>query len=172
MGKKIDLGLLKKAATDEQVLVEALQKIPGVTLADRTVGDAQTNRKKGDTRFVVNGRTCSIELQVSPKEKNNQNFSLSLSKKAKFQGHSGEVGDCYYMFGNDTTEDFMIVAKEYVDEKITEYDYKNKEVIVFMKPEFVVISPSGLAASGECLGYGKTIIECVEDFSKHLQPST
>lgn len=157
---------LIKAAKEEQRLVDTLIA-EGVMEADRTVGDKCKNRKYGDIQFSVAGKLCSLELQVSPGPY--KNYSFSLSKKDKFVGQNKDGSNCYHMFGNDVTNKFMVLPKEFVDRIIDEYDGSNKDLIPIMAETYAILSPSGLAASGQCLGFGSTIEECAADFLKNLR---
>lgn len=157
---------LMKAADEEKLVVESLLAAGGIVKeAARTKGTKQTNRHSGDVWFVTRGddKIHSIELQVSPGPYTN--YTLSLSKRHGFVGHNGDGRYCYHMFGNDATGEFMIVPKEFVDESIDEVD---SDIIIKSFDQFVVVSPSGLSASGEVLGFGRSIEECIGNFVQNI----
>lgn len=157
---------LIKAAKEEQRLVDTLIT-EGVMEADRTVGDKCKNRKLGDIQFSIAGKLCSLELQCA--EPGKKNYSFSLSKREKFVGQNKDGSNCFHMFGNDTVNKFMVLAKDDLDEIIDACDPSNKDLYVYTTDTYIVLSPSGLAASGKVLGYGTTIEECAADFLKNLR---
>lgn len=156
---------LIKAAREEQQLVDALVA-EGVTGA-RTKGDKCKNRKYGDIQFEMNGKPCSLELQCA--QPGRKNYSLTLNKVSKFLGQNKDGTNCYHMFGNAEVRKFMVLSKDSVDRIIEEYDGSNKDLIVLMTDTYAVLSPAGLAATGECLGFGETIEECTADFLRNLR---
>lgn len=170
MKKNLEEKLMKSAKEEERV-VDALLKY-GVTTAERTRGDKNKNRLEGDIWFTFAGNIYSIELQVAEGElpKNGKhgkpNFTFSFAK-LRFAGHNNDSKNCFHIFGNETMNKFMIFTKEFIDAEVTD-GHQTKDVVLFAQREYAVLSPSGLAASGKCLGFGETLEKCVENFVNGL----
>ena len=158
----------EKAAAEEVRIAETLLA-NGAKAATRTKGGRKTNRLKGDVTFRIHevGPTYSLEAQISPGDGHRKNYTLNVKKVDNFIGEEGATELCYYLFGNDHWKDYVIVAKDPLDDVLKAYtDGDEPDVVIKAYSEYFLISRIGLAHSGLVLASGTTLEECVSSFAK------